>query len=142
MLVKLEKLVAKVSNFGAVGDGSIKGIVGKIGEVSNFGAVGDGSDKSNAGKVGKTGQVSNFGAVGDGSIKDNVGKIGKVSNFGAVGDGSDKGNAGKIGKVSTPPSHAHPLLHSLGSGFASSRSELERILNIPIYGIIHNMASP
>ena len=53
--------VGKVSNFGAVGDGSIKGNVGKFGKVSNFGAVGDGSNKGNAGKVGK---VSNFGAVG------------------------------------------------------------------------------
>ena len=34
-----------MSNFGAVGDGKIKGNVGKIGKVSNFGAVGDGSNK-------------------------------------------------------------------------------------------------
>ena len=40
ILVKL----AKISNFGAVGDGSDKGNFGKI---SNFGAVVDGSDKGN-----------------------------------------------------------------------------------------------
>ena len=38
-----------MSNFGAVGDGSIKGKVGKTGNVSNFGAVGDGSNKGNVG---------------------------------------------------------------------------------------------
>ena len=63
MLVKLVKVVNR-GNFGAVGDSSIKGNVGKIvktGKVSiiNFGAVGDSSDKDNAGKV------NNFGAVGD-----------------------------------------------------------------------------
>ena len=45
MLVKLVKLEA---NFGAGGDGSKKGNVGKadiIGRVSNFGAIGDSSDK-------------------------------------------------------------------------------------------------
>ena len=46
ILVKLVKLVI----FGAVGDGSDKGNLGKV---SNFGAVGDGSDKGNLGKVGK-----------------------------------------------------------------------------------------
>ena len=42
---------------------------GKVGKISYFGAVGDGSDKGNVGKVGKIGKVSNFGAVGDGSDK-------------------------------------------------------------------------
>ena len=40
---------------------------GKVSKVSNFGAVGDGSDKGNAGNVVKTGKVINFGAIGDGS---------------------------------------------------------------------------
>ena len=53
-----------MSNFCAVGDGSDKGNVGKIGKVSNISAVGDGSDKGNVGKVGKIGKVSNFCAVG------------------------------------------------------------------------------
>ena len=44
-------------------------IFGKIGKISNFGAVGDGSDKGNLGKVGK---ISNFGAVVDGSDKGNL----------------------------------------------------------------------
>ena len=44
-------------------------IFGKVGKISNFGAVGDGSDKGNLGKVGK---ISNFGAVGDGSDKGNL----------------------------------------------------------------------
>ena len=43
--------------------------------MSNFGAVGDGSIKDNFGKIGK---VSNFGAMDDGSIKGNFGKIGKL----------------------------------------------------------------
>ena len=34
-----------MSNFGAMGDGSIKGNVGKIGKVGNFGAMGDGSER-------------------------------------------------------------------------------------------------
>ena len=54
-----------------------------ISKISNFDAVGDGSIKGNAGKVGKIGKISNFGAVG---------KIGKISNVGAVGDGSIKGS--------------------------------------------------
>ena len=37
--------------------------VGKIGKISNFGAVGDGSDKGNIGKI------SNVGAVGHSSDK-------------------------------------------------------------------------
>ena len=44
---------------------------------SNFGAVGNSSDKGNVGKVGKK-INSNFGAVGDSNDKGNVGKIGKV----------------------------------------------------------------
>ena len=56
--------------------------------IANFGAVGDGSDKGNLGKGGK---ISNFGAVGNGSDKGSLDKVGKISNFGAVGDGSDKG---------------------------------------------------
>ena len=47
----------KLSNFGAVGDGSDKSILGKVGKISNFGAVGDGSDKGNLGKVGKIGKT-------------------------------------------------------------------------------------
>ena len=46
-----------------------KGNLGKVGKISNFGAVGDGSDKGNLGKIGK---ISNFGAVGDGSDKDGI----------------------------------------------------------------------
>ena len=42
---------------------------GKVGKISNFGAVGNGSDNSNVGKVSKISKVSNFGAVGDGSSK-------------------------------------------------------------------------
>ena len=38
-------LYACRTNFGAVGDGSDKGNLGKVGKISNFGAVGDGSDK-------------------------------------------------------------------------------------------------
>ena len=34
-----------MSNFGAVGDSSDKGNVGKIGKVNNFGAMGDGSER-------------------------------------------------------------------------------------------------
>ena len=34
--------------------------VGKIGKISNFGAVGDGSNK---GKIGKIGKISNFGEL-------------------------------------------------------------------------------
>ena len=37
-----------------------KKYIGKVGKVSNFGAVGDGSDKS------KVGKVSNFGTADDG----------------------------------------------------------------------------
>ena len=44
----------------------------KVGKISNFGAVGDGSDKGNLGKIGKVGKISNFGAVGDGSDKGNL----------------------------------------------------------------------
>ena len=47
----------------------IFGKVGKIDKISNFGAVGDGSDKGNLGKIGK---ISNFGAVGDSSDKGNL----------------------------------------------------------------------
>ena len=42
---------------------TIKGNVGKVGKISNFGAIGDGSDNGNVGKVGK---IGNFGAVGNG----------------------------------------------------------------------------
>ena len=44
-------------------------------KISNFGAVGDGSEKGNLGKVGKIGKISNFGAIGDGRVKGNIGKI-------------------------------------------------------------------
>ena len=40
-----------MSNFGAMGDGSIKGKIDKIGKVDNFGAVVDGSIKGNVGKI-------------------------------------------------------------------------------------------
>ena len=49
-----------------------------FGKISNFGAVGDGSVKGNVGKVGKIGKISNFGAVGVGSDKGNFGKVGKI----------------------------------------------------------------
>ena len=48
---------------------SDKGNVGKISKVSNFGAIGDGSDKDNVGKINKIGRVSYFGAVGNTSDK-------------------------------------------------------------------------
>ena len=44
----------------------VKGNVGKVGKISNFGAVGDGSVNGNVGKVGK---ISNFGAVSHTSLK-------------------------------------------------------------------------
>ena len=49
--------IGKISNFGATGDSSNKGNLGKIGKISNFGALGDGSDKGNLGKI------SNFGEL-------------------------------------------------------------------------------
>ena len=50
-------ILVKLNNFGAVGDGSDKGNVGKVGKISNFGAVDDGSDKGNLGKIGKVGKI-------------------------------------------------------------------------------------
>ena len=41
----------ETSQNAAVGDGSDKGKIGKVGKISNFGAVGDGSDKGKTGKV-------------------------------------------------------------------------------------------
>ena len=72
----------------------LKLLHGKVCKISNFGAIGDGSDKSNIGNVGK---ISNFGAVGDSSDKSNIGKVGKISNFGAIGNGNDKSNIDKVG---------------------------------------------
>ena len=46
--------------------------VGKVGKISNVGAIDDGSDKGNVGKTG------NVGALGDGSNKSNVVKLVKL----------------------------------------------------------------
>ena len=61
MMHVIALIITSFSNFGAVGDGSYKGNVGKVGKISNFGAIGDGSDKNNVGKVGK---ISNVGKIG------------------------------------------------------------------------------
>ena len=74
---------------------------------TNFGAVGDGSDKGNLGKVGIIGKKFKLVILVPDNVQqkfsmpDNVQQNIKIlyacqTNFGAVGDGSDKGNLGNL----------------------------------------------
>ena len=113
--------MGKISNFGAIGDGSIRVMLVKLVKLvklvilvqqnyylpdnvwqkfnkisarqcpANYFLQDNVWEKFSAGQC-PAKLFSNIGAVGDGSTKGNVGKVGKIRNFGTIGDGSYKGN--------------------------------------------------